>query len=490
MCQTKIQKFMIRYIFLALVIFSVTGCKKTPEDALDKNLDPQIEGPKVQKDLAEIKEDGVLKAITVYSETSYFLYRGRPMGFEYELLERLADYLDLKLEIVIAHDLNELITMLNEGKGDIIAHGLAITGNRKAYIDFTDYLYLTHQVVVQKKPEKWRQKRRAKIQKELVSDAMELIGDTVSVRMNSSYHYRLNNLEEEIGGEIHIDTVAGTESTNKLIRKIINNEIEYTVADNNIAEINASYYPSLHVQTPVSFSQRIAWAVRKNSPKLRDTLNTWIQQIKKKVDFYVIYNKYFKDKRSFRVREKSEFYSLNTGKISKYDDLIKKYAKNIGWDWRFVSSLIYQESRFRPKARSWARARGLMQLMPGTAREVGVTNITDPQDNIRGGTKYLHKLYKRWEKTIPDSIQRMKFTIASYNCGFYHVVDAQKLAEKYNDNPKKWDDNVEKYILKLTYPEYYNDKIVKYGYVRGIEPVTYVKQIFNRYEHYQELIPL
>ena len=478
---------MKRLTLLIIILALLISCQKN-QDSQTK-IEPKYAEPKFQRDLATIKKTDTLKAITVYSGTSYFLYRGQAMGFEYELLQQLAEYLDVELKIIIAHDLNELISMLNKGQGDIIAHGITITNQRKRYISFTDYLYLTNQVLVQRKPEGWRKMTLEKIQKEVASDPIHLIDDTVSVRLNSAYYHRIQNLEEEIGGEIHIDTVAGTVPTGKLIRKVIQGELEYTMADNNIAEINSSYYPSLHVQTDMSFSQRIAWGVRKNSPELLQAVNEWITKMKKKVDYYVIYNKYFKNKHSFRARIKSEFYSRNSNKISQYDPLIKQYSENINWDWRFVSSIIYQESQFNPKARSWARARGLMQIMPRTAKELKVTNLTDPQQNIRGGTQYLNKLWKRW-KSIPDSVQRLKFTLASYNCGYYHVVDAQNLTKKYGENPQKWDNNVENYLLKLAYPKFYNDKVVNYGYARGIEPVTYVKQIFKRYEHYKKFIEL
>lgn len=477
---------MIRIISLFLIISMFLSCQ-TRKDHSDEAPSVVTE-PQVTKDLEEIKEDGVLKAIVVYSGTSYFLYRGQPMGYEYELLKRLADYLDLELEVVIAHDMNEIITMLNEGEGDLIAHGLTITQERKEAIDFTDYVYLTHQVLVQKKPENWRQMKRHEIQRELVSSPIQLIGDTVSVRVNSSYYHRLQNLEEEIGGNIHVDTISGTVPTVKIIQQVVNDEIEYTIADNNIAEINKSYYPSLDVDTKMSFSQRVAWGVRSNSPEFKEALNEWIGKMRKTVDYYVIYNKYFKNRRSFRARAESEFYSKNTGKISEYDELVQEYASEIGWDWRFVSSIIYQESQFKPKRRSWAGAQGLMQLMPPTAKELGVKDVTDPKDNIRGGTKYLKQMWNRWEE-IPDSAQRMKFTLASYNCGYAHVKDAQRLAEKHGHKTRKWDGNVEKFVLKLSYPEYYNDEVVKYGYVRGTEPVKYVKHIISRYKHYKELIP-
>jgi membrane-bound lytic murein transglycosylase F len=174
--------------------------------------------------------------------------------------------------------------------------------------------------------------------------------------------------------------------------------------------------------------------------------------------------------------------------ISQYDDLIKKYANKMGWDWRLVSALVYQESQFNATAKSWAGAQGLMQLMPATAKELGVTNRSDSEDNIRGGTKYLKDMWDNWED-IPDSIQRIKFAMASFNCGYYHVRDAVRLAEKDGSNTLMWDDHIEDYILLLSAPEYFNDPVVHYGYARGAEPFTYVFEIFERFEHYRKFVP-
>ena len=475
-------------IYVVALVLIAASCSKTNETApYGLKLNPEVSKPDFERDLPQILEKDTLKAITVYSGTSYFLYRGQPMGYEYEMLKRLADYLDLHLKIVVAKDLNELITMLNRGDGDIISYGLTVTQSRKKYMDFTDYLYLTNQVLVQRKPENWRKMPLHRIQKELISDPIELIGDTVSVRRNSSYFYRLQNLQQEIGGKIHIDTMPGKMATEKIIKMVHEGKIKQTVADKNLAKINASYYPNLFIETPISFSQRIAWAVRKNSPKLKDTLNAWIDDFKDEVDYYVIYNKYFENKRRFRSQVASEFYSMETGKVSPYDSLIQHHAERIGWDWRLLAALVYQESRFDPKARSWASARGLMQLMPATARELGVKDVTDPVQNLRGGSNYLHQMWEKWS-TIEDSIDRLKFTIASYNCGYYHMKDAQRLAAAYDAPTDNWD-SITNYLLKLSYPQYYNKSMIKYGYVRGKEPVGYVSKIFSRYDRYEELIP-
>jgi len=440
-----------------------------------------------EKDLIEIKKEGILRVSTTYSGTSYFLYRGQPMGFEYELLERFAEYLDVELEIIIANDIDNLIPNLNKGKVDLIAHGLTITSDRKKEVSFSEYIYLSHQVLVQKKPDNWRKMKWSTLDQSLIHDPIELINDTVSIREETSYMERINNLSEEIGGTIHIDTLQGSISTDEIIKMVVDGKIKYTIADDNIAKIVASYYHILDIEVPISFSQRNAWATRKSSPLLLEELNKWLEEFKKEVDYYVIYNKYFKNKRNFRKRSKSKFYSVNSNSISKYDDLIKKESKKISWDWRLVSSLIYQESQFNPKSLSWAGAGGLMQIMPATAKELGVKNTSDPTESVTGGTKYLNIIWKRFED-IEDPEQRIKFTMASYNCGHGHVLDAQRFAEKKGLDKTKWDDNVEEMILELSFQENYNDPVIEYGYVRGIEPYNYVQKIFERYDHYKEFI--
>jgi len=477
----KIYKIIGGFVLIAFIV----ACGPQTEELVELEV---VEEPTLPiKDLGDIKAKGKLKALTTYSSTSYFLYRGKTMGFEYELLERFSDYLGVELEIIISKDIDSLFDVLNKGNADIVAHTLAITSDRKKEVDFTDYLYLTHQVLVQKKPDNWRKLKWAATEKTLVHDAIELIGDTVSVRKNSAYFERLINLSQEMGGEIIIDTLPGSLATDEIIKMLVDGKIKYTVADNNIASINASYYPVLDIDVPISFSQRIGWAVRFNSPELLAAANQWLKEFKREVDYNVIFNKYFKNNRAFSKRIKSDFLSINNNKISKYDDIIKKNVESTGWDWRLIASLIYQESQFDPHARSWAGAHGLMQIMPATAKELGVKDRSNPEQVIHGGVKYLNMLWDRFDM-VEDSTQRIKFTMASYNCGYYHVVDAQYLAEQKNLDKNVWDDNVENMILELSYPKNYNSPGINYGYVKGIEPYTYVEQIFERYKHYQQFI--
>lgn len=468
----------------------LTACNRAGLDSSKKlSAQAELKGPSLKRDLAEIKADGKLKAIMIYSSTTYFLYRGQAMGFEYELLERFAEDLGLELEVVLADNIDQVFDLLNRGEGDIIAYGLTITEERKKLIQFSDYLYTTHQALVQKKPDNWRRLRRDQLEDYLVRDVIDLIGDTVHVHRRSSYYERLLNLQEEMGAKMQIDTIVGDYNIEDVIKMVVDGEIKYAVADYNIASINQTFYPVLDVETPLSFSQRIAWGIRQNSPQLLNVMNEWIQAMRKRDTYHFIYDKYYVHKKSYKRRVESDLYSKNSGQISVYDDLIKEAAAGLGWDWRLLASIIYQESRFDPNSVSWAGARGLMQLMPGTASDLGLQKTYSPRQNIMAGTRYLRDIWDRFEN-IPDSIQRIKFTLASYNCGYGHLLDAQRLASRDGKDSLTYDQSVDLWLKNLGQYKHYSKDFIRYGPVRGNEPFRYVRDIFLRYEHYRQLVPL
>jgi len=480
----------LKIIGLTLFIFAsslcLLSCAESNAKKIKKNKDLNFSNP-IHYDLKEIKKNGVLRAITTYSPTGYFLYKGQTMGFEYEMLKRLANTLGVELEIILAKNVDSVITMLNRGDGDIIAMGYTITNERKESISFTDAYLVTFQSLVQKKPKNWHRMTVDNIKKSLATDIVDLIQDTVSVRMNSSYYMRLKELSNELGDTIYINVLPGEITDEEIIKKISEGEIKYGVIDNNIATIHKSYYPNIDINTPISLSQRIAWAVRKNSPEILEEINKNLAKIKRKPDYNILYKKYFQNRSQFNKRLNSEYYTEITGKISKYDPLVKKYAKEIGWDWRLLKSLIYQESMFNENNKAWTGAEGLMQLMPETAKELGVDDVNDPDQNLKAGIKYLNTMFDYWEE-IPDTIQRIKFAMASYNSGYGHVKDAQQLAKKYQKDTLNWDNGVDYFMLNLSKPKYYNDPIVSYGYVRGGEPYNYIIDIFNRYTNYKDFV--
>ena len=307
--------------------------------------DPQ---PEVNIDLAQVKERGYINALVDNNSMSYFYFKGGPMGYEYELLTRLARHLKVELRIKVITSIDEAIDMLNKGTGDIIAFPFTVTTERKKVVRFTDTHFNTYQVLVQRKPENWRDNPHL-AEKKMIRNPAELIGKKVYVKYGSAFKDRLNNLSEELGGEIIIVEDSATAETESLIEKVANNEIDYTVTDQTIAMVNAAYYPNLDVSTMISLPQRIAWAVRKNSPMLVGAINNWLKKIKKEGTFNVIYRRYFNSPRTSVSRKESDFSSLGGNKISIYDDIIKEKADELDWDWRLLASMIYQESTFFPK---------------------------------------------------------------------------------------------------------------------------------------------
>jgi membrane-bound lytic murein transglycosylase F len=492
---SKFIRLFVKILSVAILFLILSGCDhESQKKNSDENLNHEsaeswynIDYPSIQIDLDQIRDRGKLIALTSYSTTSYFLYRGKAMGYEYELLKRLADHLDVVLEIKVVDNLNQIFEMLLTGEGDLISHGLTVTLERQKKLVFTEYHTKTHQALVQKKPENWRQMKVHEIEESLIRDPLELIGKTVHVRKNSSYYYRLQNLMEEIGGKINVEIVSGELETEMLIEMVADGEIDYTIADYNIAAINATYYNNLDIETAVSFNQRIAWALRPTSPELLKGINKWIEKMRKTTDYYVIYNKYFKNQKAYKKRKGSEYLSLSGGKISKYDNILKDKSKLINWDWRLLASMVYQESRFNPNEKSWAGAVGLMQIMPITAKHLGVDNLYDPENNITAGVEYLYELQDAF-MNVPDSSERIKFILAAYNVGPNHVADARRLAEKYGDNENIWTDNVENWMLKKSQSKYYTDEVVQYGYCRGSEPYEYVREVLQRFEKYKLFI--
>ncbi|MCD4790858.1 MAG: transporter substrate-binding domain-containing protein [Bacteroidales bacterium] len=466
---------------LTVYLFSCQTRKKDPAetDQIVKKPDNII--------LNKILKEKKLIATTDYNSTNYFVYRGEPMGYQYELLKSFTKFLGVKLEIKIINNLESSFDCLNEDECDLIALGLTVTKERSNIVDFSSPLSQTRQMLVQRKPDNWRKMRTMdEINSHLIRNPLDLAGKTIYIQKNTIFHSRLNNLSDEIGADINV--IEHPDATvEELITMVSKGEIDFTVCDEHIALVNKKYYPDIDVRTPISFPQHIAWAVKKGANGLLDTMNFWLEEFNKTRTSAFLYNKYFRNPRTINYA-RSEYHSVTGGKISPYDPVIKKYSELIDWDWRLLASLIYQESRFYPEARSWAGAYGLMQLMPHNAQKYGIDSLSLPEEHIEAGVKFIKLLDKQFLDKIEDKSERTKFVLASYNAGIAHVYDARRLAEKYDKNPNLWNDNVDYFLRNKSKPEFYSDSVVKYGYCRGEEPYNFVYDILERYQHYKNVI--
>ncbi len=478
----KQRKSIILFVAIPLLILSVIMTVRSFE-AEELQLHEETEAG---FDLENIIERGVIRAVADYSSTNYFVYRGEPMGFHLDLLKQFAAHIGVDLELSVANGIQESIDALYEDDGsDIIARNLTVTNSRRQHLAFTEPHSRTRQVLVQRKPSQWYNMRASAIEDNLIRSQLDLGGKTVHVQKNSSSVMRLRHLMEEIGDTIFI--VEREESSEQLIELVANGDIDYTVSDDNLARLNEMYFANIDAQTPLSFEQNLSWAVRKDSPQLLEAIDSWLKEFRNTRQYADIYNKYFNNPRSVFIA-KSELHSLGGGRISDFDEYFKRYADIVGWDWRLIASLSYQESRFNPSAVSWAGAFGIMQLMPGTADMLNVDENSNVQEHISAGIRYLRWLDERLSEEIMDEQQRTKFVLASYNAGLGHVLDARRLAEKYGKDPNVWRGSVDYFLLNKSNPKYYLDPVVRHGYARGSEPYHYVSEIMERYRHYKNAL--
>lgn len=470
---------------LTILVLMVSSCQNTARK--EKTVVGQATEEK-HDDLSEILSKNKLTILAENSASSYFIYRGQKMGLEYEILKEYARSIGVNLEVKIVKDLDDITHMLNTGEGDLIACNYTVTKERQRKIDFSKTFMRTSQVLIQRKPQDWRNMRKKEWRSKLINDPVDLAQKTIHVWKNSSYFERLINLQNELGDTIFLEPLDGNIIPEDVIDMVDKGFIDYTVTDKNVALINQRFYPNIDASLELSVKQKIAFGLRKNSPLLRNNLNNWLEDFMKTATYKYIKHKYLNMSR-FSSKSKGNYSSLNGNTISPYDDIIKKYASKTDWDWRLLSALIFQESKFRLQQESWAGAYGLMQFMPSVGPSYGVYPDSPPEIQIKGGIKKLQDDIRGW-KNIPDSIQRIKFTIATYNAGLGHVLDAQRLAKKNGKDPLVWDDNVEVFIKRLSQPKYYHDPVCYYGYLRGSETYNYVREIFIRYSEYKTAFDL
>ena len=450
---------------ILLCLLVTAGCRGNRTDSREERV----------HDLQQIKDSGELVVLTLYSSTSYFNYRGQDMGFQYELSEQFAKSLGVKLKVKVARNVKDLIRKLEAGEGDLIAYTLPVTKEWKDSLLYCGEDVITHQVVVQRKNGRHKP----------LKDVTELIGKDIYVNPGK-YYERLVNLDKELGGGIRIHLVRSDSiSAEDLITQVAQGKIPYTVADNDIARLNRTYYPNLDIDLKISFDQRSSWAVRKDCPQLARAASEWHKANLTSPDYKASTKRYFEIS---KATPHTPILSLREGKISHYDALFKKYTKEIGWDWRLLASLAYTESNFDTTAVSWAGARGLMQLMPSTARAMGLPDGKEQnaEESIKAAVKYIGMTAQSFSE-LPEE-ERINFVLASYNSGIGHVQDAMALAEKYGKDPHVWKDNVEKYIVLKANEEYFTDPVCKNGYFRGTETYNFVREITGRYEQYKKKI--
>ena len=415
---------------------------------------------------------------TLYSPTGFFILKGDTMGYDYDRICDFARSRGIVLRFKVARSMPALLDLLKKRKVDVLACEIPVTAEYKSRVLHCGAVNETYQVLVQHSG------------KGMIYDVTQLIGREVYVEKGSKYESRLRNLDNEVGGGINIHVVEGEAALpTELIQRVSRREIGYTIVDSDIAQMNLTYYDSINIGLRVGFAQHSSWAVNPRDQWLADSIDAWAASTDAQEYSKQALKHYFEMNRG----PKPDSVKVDTlavtppGAISPYDHVFKQYAAKLGWDWRLLAAIAFSESGFDPNATSWMGARGLMQVMPKTARSFGVReeDLGNPEVSIRVASQILAEL-EAIMRSRTGADDRIKFILAAYNAGSGHVTDAIALARKYELDPRVWSENVEQAMLWKMDPEYYNDSVCSNGYCRGTEPVDYVVKVLNCYENYKK----
>jgi len=471
-------------ILLLMTVISCSGAEKQQDiSESDTEFTPKVAEP-VERDLAEIEKRGTFRMITYYSSNTYFLNQGIEVGFEYELIREFTRENDLALEVVIVGANENPFELLNSGAGDVIAANYTITPERKDMVNFTRPYNLVDQILVfstELSPV-------PKTIEELVERQIP-----ISVRRNSSYYTKLNELREQ-GYDLNIEVLPSELDTEATLVEVAQGNLMATVADDNMFDATNRYMDGLFPGPTIAENDTIAWAVRNNAPDLENEMNKFLykhfrftedrDRPRRSTFLNILRQRYFQEGPQIAQYYNPEWQYQTMGIISPYDEVIKSVSDSLDVDWLMITAMIAQESEFNPNSKSWAGAVGLMQVIPRFV-DIEYEELYDPVTNIKQGVSIFKDHLDHY--SYLDSTNQVAFALATYNAGMGHVADARRLAIDHNKNPNEWE-NIADALLKLMQRRYYQQ--ARHGFARGIETVQYVDEIMNRYRTYETIITL
>jgi membrane-bound lytic murein transglycosylase F len=413
--------------------------------------------------MRHILDSKEITMITTKSHHSYYIYRGQPMGFEYDLAREFADQFGLRLKVLAVNSWDEMVAALSSGRGDFIAAGLEITADRSGQVAFSR----TYQ---EAQPQLISNRRLS-----AVTSPSDLAGKTVDVSRGSAAHERLKELRSQ-----GIDVVIRDHDRvpiDHLIQRVARGEIDFAVTNSNVAMLSQRYYPSAIVRTAIHGSLMLGWAVDPRSGDLLERINGFFQTISETGRLNDIYEKYHWNIGDFDYIDLTTFHERLRTRLPRYRPFIKDAAVKNGFDWCLLAAQIYRESHMDPEAVGLNGSRGLMQILPATGRSLKLADPSDPVANIKAGAQYLKSLYDLYEEAGEED--RLMLALAAYNCGPGHLQDARRLAVQKGLDPNRWD-SLTKTLPLLRYRSYH--KTTEHGYCRGDITVAYVKHILTYYD--------
>ncbi|SIS48292.1 membrane-bound lytic murein transglycosylase MltF [Neptunomonas antarctica] len=412
--------------------------------------------------LEVIQTKGTLRVATRNTPSAYYIDKGEPAGFEYELAKAFADDLNVAMELIIPDTIDGLFQSIIKRDAHIVAAGINISENRKENFEFSTAYDESISTVI------YRLKQGIPAP-ETVED---LIGKHILVLANSIQAEQLNTLKNNYQDLAWSET---SELTNTdILDKIFTEEADYAIVDSTVYDSQSSFYPGLRDAFTIGDTQPIAWVVTPNQDgSIKRAVNKFLSKPRTLALIKKLKAKYLTKRNPLNYFDTVTFKQDMETYLPTLEQYFYMAEQETDIDWMLLASIAYQESHWKADAVSPTGVKGIMMLTHGAAKEVGVIDRTDPIQSILGGAQYLLNVKDK----IPERISEPDhtwFALAGYNIGFGHLEDARILTQRANKDSDKWED-VKEFLPLLSKEKYFST--VKYGYARGQEPVKYVKNI-------------
>ena len=439
--------FLLRIIYITILIFVVIGITK-------------YYTPFYENDYKRIVENGEIIIGTRTGPTTYYEIKNQKMGFSYDLMQELSNYLNIKLKVITVNNASFATEQLNERKIDILADMGIINDAHLIYSHNKVEFNLVFNKNYHKKP----------------NTISELKGNNITIIDSPKLIKSINNFISH--SEVKYN-VANDRNIDELVQSLIKGEIQYTILTSDELSFYRKYFSEIDIAYKIGSEVANNWALPNNSTNdLGEKISYFFTDLLKKNKLkYIKQNNQINDTKYNFVGTKNFINDL-ANIFPLYEFYFKNYSKKFNHDWKLLASIGYQESRWKKDAVSYTGVKGIMMLTKNTSLDMKINDRTNPKESIYGGAKYLRIMLDK----IPDQInqkEKIWYAIAAYNIGYGHILDAIEMAKSDGKIISDYQ-SLEPYLLKLSRSKYY--KKTKYGYARGWETVKYVQNIRQYYD--------
>ncbi len=411
--------------------------------------------------LQAIRTAGVLRVATRNGPTTYYQDRGGPTGFEFQLAQRFAEYLGVKLQIETDPSIDGLFENLDRSRSDLAAAGLVISPARKQNFQFGPAYMDIEELVL------------TRADRPVPAGVADLTGLRIHLLAGSAAAELLRGLKAS-HPDLKWDESTDVETVD-LLDQLDAGDIDATVISSNEYLANRAFYPNLRPAFRLGPQMQLGWALThdQSNARLLKELDAFFKEMKDNGTLAQLIESYYTESADNNAADTQEFTDKMQSILPSYRDMIEQVADDYDLDWRLVAAISYAESEWKPTAVSPTGVRGMMMLTTLTAKEMGVKNRTDALDSLRGGTRYFKSIQRQMPPDINEP-DRTWFALAAYNIGLGHMEDARVITERQGKDPDKWAD-VKEFLPLLQKQQWFEH--TKNGYARGKEPVRYVQNV-------------